>query len=59
MKGFPGGSAVKILPAMQELQETLFDPWVGKIALRRAWQPTSVVSPGKSHGLWSLVGYGS
>ena len=24
---------------------------------RRKWQPTPVFLPGKSHGLWSLVGY--
>ena len=27
-----------------------FDPWVGKIPWRRAWQPTPVFSPGESHG---------
>ena len=27
-----------------------FDPWVGKIPWRRAWQPTPVYLPGKSHG---------
>ena len=25
-----------------------FDPWVGKIPWRRAWQPTPVFSPGES-----------
>jgi len=34
--GFPGGSAIKNLPAMQELQETGFDTCVGKIPWRRA-----------------------
>ena len=34
-----------------------FNPWVGKIPLRRKWQPTSVFLLGKSHGLRSLVGY--
>ena len=38
--GFPSGSAVKNLPAMQEMQETGFDPWIGKILWRRKWQPT-------------------
>ena len=28
--------------------ETWFDPWVGKIPWRRAWQPTPVFSPGES-----------
>ena len=32
-----------------------FDPWVGKIPWRRKWQPTPVVSPGKSRGQRSLV----
>ena len=31
--------------------------WVGKIPLRRAWQPTPVFLPGKSHGHRSLAGY--
>ena len=47
-------SAVKNPPAMQE---TWFDPWVGKIPWRRAWQPTPVFLPGKFHGQRSLVGY--
>ena len=34
-----------------------FDPWVGKIAWRRAWQPTPVFLPGKSHRQKSLAGY--
>ena len=34
-----------------------FNPWVGKIRWRRAWQPTSVFLPGESHGQRSLVGY--
>ena len=34
-----------------------FDPWVGKIPWRRAWQPTLVFLPGKSYGQRSLVGY--
>ena len=34
-----------------------FDPWVGKIPWRRAWQPTPVFLPGESHGQRSLAGY--
>ena len=34
-------------------------PWVGKIPLRRKWQITLVLLPGKSHGQGSLVGYSS
>ena len=33
-----------------------FDPWVGKIPWRRAWQPTPVFLPRESHGQRSLVG---
>ena len=33
-----------------------FDPWVGKIPWRRAWQPTPVFLPGESHGQRSLAG---
>ena len=34
-----------------------FDPGVGKILWRRAWQLTPVFLPGKSHGQRSLAGY--
>ena len=34
-----------------------FDPWVGKILCRRAWQLTPVFLPGESHGQRNLVGY--
>ena len=34
-----------------------FDPWVGKIPWRKAWQPTPVFMPGESHGQRSLAGY--
>ena len=34
-----------------------FDPWVGKILWRRAWQPTLVFLPGEFHRQRSLVGY--
>ena len=35
-----------------------FDPWVGKIPYRRAWQPALVFLPGESHGQRSLAGSG-
>ena len=35
---------VKNLPAMR------FDPWVGKVPWRKAWQPTPVFLPGESPG---------
>ena len=34
-----------------------FDPWVGKIPWRRAWQPTLVFLPRESHGQRNLAGY--
>ena len=34
-----------------------FDPWIGMIPWRRAWQPTPVFLPGESHGQKSLAGY--
>ena len=34
-----------------------FDPWVGMIPWRRAWQPTPVLLPGEFHGQRSPVGY--
>ena len=52
-QGFPHGSVVKNLPAnagdagsipgLGEGSRCRFDPW------RRAWQPTPVFLPGKSH----------
>ena len=36
---------VKNLPTMRE---TWFDPWVGNIPWRRAWQPTLLFLPGES-----------
>ena len=29
----------------------MFDPWVGKIPWRKAWQPTPVFWPGEFHGV--------
>ena len=34
-----------------------FDPRVGKIPWRRAWQPTPAFLPGESRGQKSLAGY--
>ena len=44
---------VKSLPAVQE---TWFDPWVGKIPWRRERLPTPVFWPGEFHGLYSSWG---
>ena len=51
--GFPGGSAVKNPPTMQE---TASIPGQ-KISWRRKWQPTLVFLPGKSHGQRSMASY--
>ena len=45
---------VENLPAMQE---TRFDPWVGKIPWKRKWLPSPVFLPGKFHVQKSLAGY--
>ena len=39
---------VKNLPAKGGDKRRGFDPWVGKIPWRRAWQPTPIFAPGKS-----------
>ena len=41
-----------------EMGTPRFDPWVGKIPWRRAWQPTPLFLPGGSHGQRSLGGCG-
>ena len=54
--GFPGGTAVKNLPAVQEMQET----WVLSLGwediLEEEMATTPVFLPGKSHGQ-RLAGY--
>ena len=57
MMGFPGGSVVKNMPAVQSHRRHRFDPWVGKIPWRKAWQLTPVFLPGESHGQRSVEGY--
>ena len=48
---------VKNSPASAGDMRLRFDPWVRKIAWRRAWQPTPVFLPRGPHGQRSLVGY--
>ena len=56
--GVPGGTSVeKPICQCRRHERPGFDPWVGKIPWRRAWQPTPVLLPGKSHGQRSLAGY--
>ena len=54
--GFPGGTGGKE-PAAKGGDLGLI-PWVGKIPLGRAWQPTLLFLPGEIHGQRSLGGYG-
>ena len=56
--GFSGGASCKE-PACQyrRCKRCGFDPWVGKIPWRRAWQPTPVLLPRESDGQRSLAGY--
>ena len=39
------------------VEETGFNPWVGKIPWRREWQPAPVFLPREFHGQRSLVSY--
>ena len=56
--GFPGGTSGKEPTCQCRRQKRRgFDPWVGKIPWRRAWQPTPVFLPGELHGQRSQVGY--
>ena len=56
--GFSGDASAKE-PACQcrRHERHKFNPWVGKIPWKRAWQPIPVFLPGESHGQRSLVGY--
>ena len=55
-KGFSGGTSGKEpICQFKRHKRQWFDPWVGKIPWRRAWQPTLVFLPGESHGQRSLV----
>ena len=56
-KGFLGGSAVKTI--YLQCRRHRFNPWVGKIPWRRAWQPSPVFLPGESRRQRSLVDYSS
>ena len=47
----------QMVKRLSTMEETWFDPWVGKIPWRKKWQSTPVLLPGKSHGQRSLVGY--
>ena len=56
LEGFPGGSVVKNLPAVQEMQVHSLG---GEDPRRRKRLPTPVFLPGESHGQRSLAGSSS
>ena len=53
--GFPVGQRIYL--QCRRCKRHKFDPWVGKIPWRRAWQPTPVFLPGEFHGQKNLAGY--
>ena len=57
-RAFPGGASGKE-PACQcrRCKRHGFSPWVREIPWRRAWPPTPIFLPGKSHGQRRLAGY--
>ena len=55
--GFPGDTSGKEPSCQRKRHKRChFDPWVGKIPCRRAWQPTAVFWPEEFHGQRSLAG---
>ena len=54
---FPAANSKELACQSRGRERRKFDPWVWKIAWRRAWQPTPVFLPGESYGERSLVGY--
>ena len=61
---FSSSSAIKwaslvaqMVKNLSPMQETGFDPYIGKIPWRKKWQPTPVFLPGKAQGWRSLAGY--
>ena len=56
--GFPGGASGKESACQcRRRKRCRFNPWVGKIAWRREWQPTPVFLPPESQGPNSLASY--
>ena len=57
-KDFPGGANFEESACQcRKHKRCWFDPWVGKIPWRRAWQTMPVFLPRDSHGQRSLAGY--
>ena len=57
MQGFPGGSAVKNPPAVQEMQEMRVRSLGWEVPLEEGMAATPVLLPGEPHGQRSLAGY--
>ena len=58
IRGFPGGSVVKNLPANAGgAGDSGSIPGSRRFPWRRKWHPTPVFLPGKSHGWRSLADY--
>ena len=57
LKDFPGGSVVKNLPAMQEMQETWIQSLGWEDPLEEEMAAHSSILAGTTHGQRSLVGY--
>ena len=58
MHTYTGATGVKHSPANAvSCKGHRFNPWIGRIPWRRAWQLTSVFLPGVSHGQRRLAGY--
>ena len=57
LRGFPGGFTTSKEPACQcrGRKRWGFDPWVGKISWRKAWQPTPLFLPREPDGQRSLA----
>ena len=52
-----GASGKESVCQCRRCKRPRFNPWVGRIPWRRAWQLTPVFLPGESHGQRSLAGY--
>ena len=57
--GLPGGPSATTRPHRQcrRLKKHWFNPWVGKIPWRRAWQPSPVFFHGETNEQRNLAGY--
>ena len=54
--GFPGGTSGKEFTCQfRRHKRYRFNPWVGKVHWKRAWQPAPVFLPGEFHGQKNLA----